>query len=195
MSERQDKLEQYVSDMLALTRHILRPIEGQSESDAVKDHPEARQLVSQIESLMERHISQLEQEVSRLGGDPASPIKEAVSSLFGVAAGAIDMVRQEKVSKMLRDDYTALHLAAMGYTMLHTTGLGLRDQQTADLALRLLKDVTPVLVRISELISNVVIRELADDVEGIDTSAADQARRNTQEAWSADHVHATHPHS
>jgi hypothetical protein len=118
-----------------------------------------------------------------------------VSSLFGVAASAIDMVRQEKVSKMLRDDYTALHLAAMGYTMLHTTGLGLREQQTADLALRMLKDVTPVLVRISELISNVVIRELANDVEGIDLSAADQARRNTQEAWSAEHVHATHPHS
>jgi hypothetical protein len=41
---------------------------------------------------------------------------------------------------MLRDDYTALNLAAIGYHMLHTTGMGLQNQATADLALRHLKD-------------------------------------------------------
>ena len=46
---------------------------------------------------------------------------------------------------MLRDDYTALSLAAISHTMLHTTGLALQNQPLADLAQRYLKDITPII--------------------------------------------------
>ena len=65
---------------------------------------------------------------------------------------------------MLREDYTALSLAAIRYHMLHTTGLALQDQAMADLALRHLKDWTPIIVEISQAVHPVVVQELRDVV-------------------------------
>ncbi|MGH2542732.1 MAG: hypothetical protein ACRDIB_08040 [Ardenticatenaceae bacterium] len=195
MSERQDTLQQYVSDMLALERHIHEALERQSSSGSVRDHPEASQLISRAEGILKGHITALEQHLSSIGGDAGSPVKESVAAALGVAAGLIDRVRTQQVSKDLRDDYTAFSAAAISYTMLHTTGLALESRTTADLAVRHLKELTPVLVEISEVIPNVVVRELTDDSEMIDTTVAGEATRNTQEAWDGDHVHAEHMHT
>ena len=46
-----------------------------------------------------------------------------VVALLGAAAGAIDAVRSEKVSKDLRDNYTALSLGNISYVMLISTAL------------------------------------------------------------------------
>ena len=140
MSERQDTLQQYVSDMLAVERHILPALENQSKDDRYAKYPEARRLVNKIETTIRSHIDGLEQHLRKLGGDPASPIKSAVTAALGVAATVIEKVRTDPVSKNLRDDYTVLNLAAVSYTMLHTTGQALQDQATADLALNFLRD-------------------------------------------------------
>jgi hypothetical protein len=87
---------------------------------------------------------------------------------------------------MLRDDYTALSLASMGYTMLHTTGLALRDQTTADLALRNLNHYTDIIMELAELIPQAVVDDLRDEVGMVNEAAAQEARRNTQRTWQPD---------
>ncbi len=188
MSERKDTLQKYASDMIALNKHIREAIERQLNTDSLKHDPIGFPLVSRIDGVLEHQIAEMERHVEALGGDPGSPVKDAVSSVLGFAAGIIDKVRTDTVSKILRDDYTALSLAAMGHTMLHTTGLALKDQATADIALRQLREITPILVDISEQIPRVVVKELHDDSEIIDSSVADEAVRNTQQAWSREHV-------
>jgi hypothetical protein len=106
MSERQDTLQQYVSDMLAVEQHIHQAIRRQEEDESVKKHPEAFALISQAEQTLDNHIAALESHLEALGGDAASPVKEAVAGVLGVAAGLIDQVRTQQVSKMLRDNYT-----------------------------------------------------------------------------------------
>jgi hypothetical protein len=188
MGERQDALQQYVSDMLALERHILEALERQSGDARVETMPEASRVIRAIEQMNRSHVGELEGHLGRLGGDAFAPVKEAVTAILGVAAGLYDKVRPDAVSKMLRDDYTALSLAAISYTMLHTTGLALNDQATADLALRNLRDITPKIVEISEVIPLVVARELADVGEMVDTSVGPAAVRNTQQLWSREVV-------
>lgn len=195
MSERQDTLQQYVSDMLAVEKHILQAIERQRDDEKVRKYPETNQLIGKIEGAVRGNISSLEQHLKSLNGDGFSPVKEAVTSALGVAAGVVDMVRTNKVSKMLRDDYTALSLAAVSYTMLHTTGLALQDNPTAEVALRNLKNHTPLIAEISEKIATVVVDELRDESEVIDSTVAPDATRNTQEAWEGDHVHSGHSHN
>ena len=117
-----------------------------------------------------------------------TPAKEAISAALGIAAGLIDQVRTQQVSKMLRDDYTALSLAAISYHMLHTTGMALQDQATADLALRHLKDWTPIITDISHVVHGVVAQELQDDAHAVATGVAAESERITQEAWNPDHV-------
>jgi ferritin-like metal-binding protein YciE len=191
MSERQDSLQQYVSDMLAVERHLLPAIENQSKNDRMARHPEARRLVNKIEATINSHVNGLKQHLENLGGDAASPVKSAVTAALGVAATVIENVRTDPVSKNLRDDYTALNLAAIGYTMLHTTGQALMDQQTADLAVSYLMDYTPLITEISKVIPEVVVSELQDETEVLDPGAAERAVERTQQAWDHDHVHSS----
>lgn len=188
MSDRNDKLQQYVSDMLSLERHIHDAIRRQRDDDKVQRHHQVQNLLSRAESTLDEHISHLEKHLDAIGGNSASPIKEAVSAVTGAVAGIYGQVRDAQVSRMLRDDYTALGLAAISYTMLHTTGLALNSQETADIALRHLHHWTPMIVEISEVIPLVVAEELGEDVSGIDPSAGQEAVRNTQGAWSREAV-------
>jgi ferritin-like metal-binding protein YciE len=195
MSERQDTLQQYVSDMLAVERHILPAIESQSKEDRLAKDPEVQRLVSKIEATVRSHINGLERHLDTLGGDSVSPIKSAATAILGAAATLIEKVRTDPVSKNLRDDYTVLNLAAVGYSMLHTTGQALMDEQTADLAANHLMDYTPLIAEINEVIPQVVVSELPDETEVIDPDAARRANRRIQEAWDGDHVHSGHHHS
>jgi len=195
MSERQDTLQQYVSDMLAVERHILPAFENQSQDDRYAKHPEARRLVNRIEATINSHINGLKEHLENLGGDAASPVKSAVTAALGVAASVIENMRTDPVSKNLRDDYTALNLAAIGYTMLHTTGQALQDDRTADLAASYLTDYTPLITEINEVIPQVVVSELRDETEVLDPGAAERAVKRTQQAWRGEHVHSGHAHA
>lgn len=195
MENRQDTLQQYVSDMLSLSRHIHEALSRQVDDKATDNHPDAAALIRRLETTLTNQVEDQKRRLEGLGGDSASPVKEAVTAALGVAAGLIDEVRTQKVSKMLRDDYTALSLAAISLTMLHTTGLALSDPMTADMATRHLKELTPLIVEISEVIPHVVVRELQDDTEGTVASVGDQATSNTQEAWTSEHTHEGHLHS
>ena len=195
MSERQDSLQQYVSDMLAVERHLLPALENQSKDDRYAPHPEARRLVQKIETTIRSHINGLEQHLGHLGGDAASPIKSAMTAALGVAASVIENVRTDPISKNMRDNYTALSLAAVGYTMLHTTGQALMDQMTSDLAANYLMDYTPLIAEINEVIPEIVVSELRDETEILNPQAAVDAVRRTQQAWDGDHVHSGHSHT
>lgn len=195
MSERQDTLQQYVSDMLAVERHILPAFENQSKDDRLAQYPAVQRLVNRIEATIHSHINSLEQHLKDLGGDAASPVKSAVTTALGVAASVIENIRTDPVSKNLRDDYTALNLAAISYTMLHTTGRALMDDQTADMAVAFLMDYTPLIVEINEVIPEVVVRELQDETELLDPDAVQQATHHTQQAWNGELVHSGHSHT
>ena len=132
MNKRDETLQRYVSDMLAVERHILEPLERQASDERFQGP--AKMLVADIEMTMRRHIDSLEAHLKMLGGDEGAGLKKAATALLGVAAGIIDKVRPDTVSTALRDDYTALNLAAISYSMLHTTGLALSSRPTADLA-------------------------------------------------------------
>jgi ferritin-like metal-binding protein YciE len=173
----------YVSDMLALERHIGQPLQRQLDMDDSADYAQAAQIIASIKAMSDEHVSILEDALKDAGGDAAAPIKSAFSSILGAGAAAIDSVRKSKVSKSLRDDQVALSLATISYTMLHTTALGLGDASTAQIAQRHLEDYTPLVMQISKAMPAVVLQELAADGENVQISAADLAAADTQAAW------------
>jgi ferritin-like metal-binding protein YciE len=196
MSDRQKTLQRYVSDMVSVEEHILEAIKHQVKDGDFKEFPMAHEFVSKTETVLRDHVDALHKHLDTLGGDPANPVKEAVTSVLGKAAGIIDQVRQnDKISADLRDDYTALNLAAVSYTLLHTTGLALQDQKTASLAQKHLMDLTPLITRINEIIPQVAVQELKDEGATVGATIADQARSNTQKAWSHEHIHQGHSHN
>jgi ferritin-like metal-binding protein YciE len=174
----------YLGDMLALERHISAPIDAQLKSPDHNEFAEAISIITTIKSNSEAHIAALQTRLDALGGDPVGGVKSAWASLLGGGAAALNTVRKTKVSKSLRDDSTALSLAATGYTMLHATALGLGDQATATLAKRCLDDIAPVVVKISKTIGLVVLKELSDDGENVSITAAQYTQQATADSWS-----------
>jgi len=182
--ERMDTLQKYVSDMIAVEEHIASAIRRQVNDENLTNHASrAGQIINKMAELTDRHTEDLKRHLEAIGGDKAKGIKEVATAAMGTLAGLYDKVRNEAVSKMLRDDYTALNLATVSYTMLHTTGLAFNDQATASLALRHLQDYTGVIMEINELIPSVVVTDLRDNGALIEESLLQLAISNTQEAW------------
>ena len=185
MKDNREEIRPYVADMAAVERHILEALERQRKDDTYKDYPQALGLIDRLAGLLKTHVENLETHLGSLpGGGVAAAVKETVTGVLGGLAGVYDKVRKEEVSRALRDDYTALSLATISYTMLHSTALGLRQGTTAEIALRNLKELTPILIELSQIIPAVVLKELSFEGYDIDFSLSPQAVRDTQEAWS-----------
>lgn len=175
-------LTMYVNDMHALQNHILEAVEHQYADERIKADAATYDLIGKIKSTLTHHVSDLKGETDRLGGGAIGAAKAAVATALGVVAGLYDKVRKDPVSRMLRDDYTALNMASFSYTQLHTTGLAFHDEPVAKLALQHLNDLTPLIMRLNEVVPHVVVKELQDEGP-IDTSVAPTAVSNTQHAW------------
>lgn len=180
-------LRMYVNDMVALEKHILEAIERQKNDANVAAMAGASKLITNIHRVLAEHVTIMENHAAALGGKGGAIIKETVSAVAGVVAGLYDKIRKDPVSRMLRDDYTALNLAAISYGMLHTTGLAFREMAIANIALKHLKDLTPLVIELNETVAGVVAQELMDE-GGVDASAGATATSNIQQAWSHDVV-------
>ncbi len=179
-------LRMYVNDMITLQKHILEAVERQAEDERVKNEAQTIELISKVKQTVSLQVDELQGQVERLGSQVGATVKQAISHTLGVLAGLYDKVRKDPVSRMLRDNYTALNLSSISYTMLHTTGLAFKDQAVADLALKHLEALTPLIIRHNEIVPNVVAAELLDDSGSAEEVAVSGvAVENTQQAWKA----------
>jgi len=172
-----------VEDMLAVETDLHQMLRHQKEDAALKRYPNAQALVQRIEDTTDRNLAELRSCAEQLGGQ--SPIKKAVGAAMGVASGLWQRARQsDSASRIARDAYGGLSFAIVCYEMLHTTALAAGDKRTADLALRNMKNYAPLIIELTEIVPEVVVRELA--AEGklpSDERAAAEAVRNARSAW------------
>ena len=172
----------YVGDMVALESHIEAALDRQL--DLGKDHPEAGAAIKRFHDMVKGHRDALKAHMEQVGSTAGNPIKAAGAAALGVAAGLIDKIRTEGVSKALRDDYTAFNHAAIGYEMLHTTALALGDQATASLAARGLRGHASAVQEINQMIGDVVVAELQKDGHQLaNPLAAAENRRESDRIW------------
>ena len=176
-----DLVTKYLSDMSGLVGHVYQAIDKQVKG--TQDEPDVNPLLSSIRDTLERQHIALEARLEALGGQATSPVKEAGASLLGIAAGVIDKLRSEEVSKNFRDNYTALALTHISYLMLNTTSLAAGDPATAELAGRGLRETAQIISDIGNLMPRLVVRDLSDEAN-LNAQAAEQARREYKEAWS-----------
>lgn len=186
MATKFEILAKHVSDMLALEKQIAETVDDQLSDKLVNRFPKAVDVLKYIHPVLKEHIAGLEGLSAH--GD-SGLIMDAVSTVSGLLSGLYGKLRADRVSKMLRDDYTALSLTAAAYSMLHTNALALRDPETAELAIRNLRSLTPLVVELSEVIPRIVVDELVDDQMLVDLDAPDIAARNTHDAWRIHNPH------
>jgi ferritin-like metal-binding protein YciE len=171
----------YVGDMAALESHVEDALDRQLTE--VKDDPVALAAVRDFHDMVKRHRDTLRAMDEETGKTIGTPIKEAGAALFGKVAGIIDLLRSEGISKGLRDDYAAFSLAAISYSMLHTTATALGDSRVASLAERHLRDHADAIMRINEIMPEVVMRELEKDGHRADAAAVEATRAAVLRSW------------
>ena len=180
--DRNEAINSYISDMLGLEDHIEKAIRAQLED--LKDYPEVVAELRQIHRKIEHHVSDLRGlSDRRQAGGVKETVKRAGSAVLGAAAGVIDLVRTEGLPKNLRDDYTALSLAHIGYVMLHTTGLSLEDREVADLAQQGFTDYAEALTRLQGIIPSSVVAYFRQEGLPARDDVAPQVRRTVEEVW------------
>jgi ferritin-like metal-binding protein YciE len=171
----------YVGDMVALESHIEEALDRQLTE--TKDDPEAHAAVQRFHDMVKAHRDSLKTLQDQVGSTAGNPIIAAGSALLGKAAGVINLVRTEGISKALRDDYAAFSLAAISYSMLHTTALSLGNRQVAAVAEQYLTDYAGAIERINEVMPGVVARELAKDGHQTDPAAVKTTNAMVAKAW------------
>lgn len=189
MKTSNDILTGYLGDVLAIENHLLKAMEHQVGDQEVVKHADVHEFLSQTRGVLQAHSAGLAARLSALGGSVSANVKEVVTAATGIASGLLGRMRPQTASKFLRDDYVVLSACAMGYEMLHATALALRDEQTAQMALRHLEEITPLIVRLSDLTPEIVVQEVEAAVGEVATGAVLAARENTRRAWSNETVH------
>ena len=180
--DKNEAINSYISDMLALEDHIEKAIRSQIED--LKQYPDVVSELRLIQRKAEHHISDLRAlSENRGAGGVKETVKRAGSAVLGAAAGVIDLVRTEGLPKNLRDDYTALSLASIGYVMLHTTGLSLDDRDVAELAEQGFTDYAGAVSRLQAIIPAAVIAFLEQEGLPAREDVIPQIRRTIEDVW------------
>lgn len=182
----EEAINSYLTDMLALEEHIATAVQGQQEN--LKDeHPKFSAVLSDVESIAMRHIDALKALVEKrkmgAGGAISEAFKKAGSVVLGVGAAAIDLVRSERVPKNLRDDYTVLALATVGYAMLFTTATSLGDASVAALAASQHKDYAQASMELSHVVPASVLTLLKDEGLAADASVLNAVNKELDTHW------------
>jgi ferritin-like metal-binding protein YciE len=182
--DKNEAINSYLSDMLSLEDHIEKAIRGQLQD--LKDYPDVIAELKEIHRKVEHHISDLRELTDRRNaGGVVTAVKRAGSAVAGAAAGLLDLIRSEGLPKNLRDDYTALSLATVGYEMLHTTALALEDREVAELAHVNFSDYARAVIRLNTIIPGAVLSFLKSEGLPVREGVLRDVGRNIEEVWSS----------
>lgn len=185
-TENKESLKTYTSDLLALETHFMNAVKKQKSTEFVKDN-NVIELLHELDKAVSKNVEELEKHLDTLGGKTRGDIKSKLASFAGSVAGLMDKARSDTVSKMVRDDYTALSMITIGYTMLHTHALADDDETLAELTGKHLRTCTNLITEISKVVPLAVAHEIIDDKEKAET-IGQKALDNTQKAWKPDVV-------
>lgn len=189
--QKNDILKDYLSDMYAVEKHCLESVERQTRDYRVRASRDAYEILMKVETVLSAHTMTLDRCLSEMEGavDGKSFLKKAASTAVGAVSGIYGMMRPEDpVSRSLRDDHTTLNLAAISYSMLYTTATALGDVKIADMALRHLHEITPLIVAIGKIIPPVVAEELSSEGKVAYPMAGRDAVEKTQQAWNCENI-------
>ena len=201
MQEYNETLKQYLREQIALEEHLsgiiveqLHEVEGDEDKDA-------RSLLERIAAALkgqfgtlnglldELELGATETNARRVKGSSANGA--ALTPLAGNGLAAVSVwqgKKERRLSQILRDDFAALNLVAINNSLLHTSALALEHQGVADVALRHVENLFPLIVTMGTVVTDVAARELGTPGGSSEGSlghsgAAKTALKNIRRAW------------
>jgi hypothetical protein len=173
----------YLGDLSAVLRHCAEVIERQTTAPCVTEDPGMADMLRRTHAVLAIQLGSLDLRLKELDG--RATLKEAVTTITGFLAGLYDKMRSETLSRMLRDDFAALHFAYACQTMMIATAEACGDHATAQLVSQQQQQLPDLIRKFGDLIPVAVVSDLRkDSVPIVNPNAADTAIDSTRSAWS-----------
>ena len=157
-------ISDWLGDIVALESHVEEAMDRQL--DLTSDDAALTAAVQRFHDTVRESKHRAEAYQQQYGSTAGNPIIKAGSNLLGKAAGMVDKMRHDSVSKALRDDYTAYNHVAIAYTMLHTTAMALDDGATQQFAEEGMTRYARMVQELNHLIPEAVVQDLRQE-EGV----------------------------
>lgn len=184
MNNLDEHLKQYLREQIALEEQLYKKIEDQISGIKEAEFADAKDLLIKTNQVLEKHFTPLNKLLDLLDQNTSEAIaKAAASNGGGFKNPSRESQESIRISRILRDDYSALSLITISNTLLHATALALKSTEVAEIALKHLENLAPLMVMIGELVPGVVTRELWSHSSAIDLSVAKLAVQNAQQVW------------
>jgi ferritin-like metal-binding protein YciE len=188
MSGTDDKINSEIADWLgdivALESHVEEAMDAQLKLEAPDSSLTAaiKHFHDSVRDSKQRAVNFQKE----YGSTAGNPVIKAGTTLLGKAAGVIDKLRNDSVSKALRDDYTAYNHTAIAYTMLYTTAAAMRDAATQAFAEQGLKTYAGLVQELNKVIPAAVVAELkhGDHAPVINPNVVADVRTTIDRIWS-----------
>lgn len=184
MENTDDILARRLSEQLALEEQVCRTLEDLISDIDEASYSDAKALLTKTTEVLQGHFTLLNELLGKFEKDAFGRWTKVVAGNGGGFSVPSDRDQtKERVSKILRDAYSALNSLAMSNTQLYTAALALSHKEVAAIALKHLENLAHLVVKIGQIAPNVVARELLSESPKIDLGIAQTALNNIQLAW------------
>ncbi|HQH26691.1 MAG TPA: hypothetical protein PLP17_04780 [Oligoflexia bacterium] len=183
MKKLEDILGNYLYAQLAFEESLYKEVEDQLSLLDESKFADVKKLLHLVQDVLETQFSRLNDSIERISKGALQDTDAKHLDDLRLLNGLNIKIRRKTVSEMLRNDYTALNLAAMGNILLHTAALAAEAKEVADVALEHLTNLTPFISQMNELVPKVVARELSQDFPKVRRAVGAVAARNARRAW------------
>lgn len=182
-TDERQALVKYLVDTHALINHGFGAVVRQRDNlDAAKDDAAAIVIIDECRDRLESQLRAIDARVTALGGSTAQPLKDAITTVTGFAAGVYNKLRPEEAARSVRDDYTFLSLLSVSYLMLFTTATSFGDAETAKLARHGYEEAARMIMDIDRLLPGIVLQSLRQDGFAPKDTTAETAKM-IKDAW------------
>lgn len=181
-SQINSEISDWLGDIVALESHVEEAMDGQLKLEA---DPNLTAAIQQFHDSVRDSKKRAVEFQAAYGSEPGNPIIKAGTTVLGKAAGLIDKLRDDSISKAIRDDYTAFNHVAIAYTMLHTTAMAFDDQRATQFAEQGLRTYARLVQQVNQVIPDAVIFDLqrGDHAPVLKAGAADECRATIDSIW------------
>ena len=176
------EIADWVGDIVALESHVEEAMDAQLKIDADASLNVAfKRFHDTVRDSKQRAVNFQKD----YGSEAGNPIIKTGANLLGKAAGLVDKVRNDYVSKSIRDDYTAYNHTAVAYTMLHTTAMAFKDQAAQDFAEQGMRTYAKLVQEVNHILPEAVVYDLkkGDHAPVIDPNVVQECRAVIDSVW------------
>ncbi len=177
-----EEISDWLGDIVALESHVEEAMDAQLKLEGDAELTSAIQRFHDAVRDSKKRAVAFQKEYGSTGGNP---VIKAGSTLLGKAAGVIDKVRNDSVSKALRDDYTAYNHVAIAYTALHTTSMAFNDDATMKFAEQGLRTYAGLVQDLNHVFPAAIVHDLkkGEHAPVINPGIVEQCRATIDKIW------------